>query len=660
MAVSPLELRPRGATALLDAGVRLCLHSSGIWLLVLPGVLAVIAALQSIQQAVEHGAYVSASLWLTTAWALRALGQGAASHHVRGLLLDEHPPTLLASMGAALRRAPSLLFVATWRPLARWSLALVTLGAGLAFGASASVAYAVAMQRRGPLMKLGAEANRMLGPNRNKALVTQLLFGFQWVAAINLHVLVQAALYLARSLLALDVAWLNELASLGNPDWVLLLVSVTFGAFEPLRAAVATLLLLDAGVRRDGVDLLARLEALPRRDRRPTRTRVAQWLLVSLAALSLASAPAAAAGAPLPAGAGNELPAPGATEMASGSGGTRTIGASLETSARLEDATGSLPGTIERLSRLGIDCGRADALGEEDVRTLQSLPTSEHAALARWAHSLESKANELGCLETLERIDQGIALAEASGPDPSARTHEEQLERILARPEFERTPPPPEKASNQEDSPSWFSTKLGELWDRFLEWLKQRKAGDDEEPKPPRTREPFLPDSGSAFAQGLSLVLVVGCGLLVLMMIVRVLGRDRLPVGTGLEESSPMAMGVAAQDASALSRTPITWVSLGDGLAAQGQYREAVRHVYLALLAGLHAKGAIHYDPHASNWDHLLDFRGPSGQRALFRELTLRFDFVWYGQDPIAPEAWAVFREQAISLLPAEGVARHA
>ncbi len=61
---------------------------------------------------------------------------------------------------------------------------------------------------------------------------------------------------------------------------------------------------------------------------------------------------------------------------------------------------------------------------------------------------------------------------------------------------------------------------------------------------------------------------------------------------------------------SALSKRPETWAGLADELAAKGEFREAIRHLYLALLSRLHRDGVIDYDPTKSNWDYLLAFKG--------------------------------------------------
>jgi hypothetical protein len=67
-------------------------------------------------------------------------------------------------------------------------------------------------------------------------------------------------------------------------------------------------------------------------------------------------------------------------------------------------------------------------------------------------------------------------------------------------------------------------------------------------------------------------------------------------------------------------------------MAARGDFRGALRAIYLAVLSALHRRGAIEYDPTRSNWDYVRAFRGGLEELPSFRDLTRRFDFAWYGR----------------------------
>src|SRR4051812_47653550 len=109
MAVPAIELRPRGPLALFDAAIRLCARTSDLWAItLLPGAL-VVGAFLSWVDAVKHVRPVLLpTIFLTVAWMVRALGQGAACHYLEKQLLSNEPPTAWGAFRAALRRAPSL------------------------------------------------------------------------------------------------------------------------------------------------------------------------------------------------------------------------------------------------------------------------------------------------------------------------------------------------------------------------------------------------------------------------------------------------------------------------------------------------------------------------------------------------------------------------
>jgi hypothetical protein len=98
-------------------------------------------------------------------------------------------------------------------------------------------------------------------------------------------------------------------------------------------------------------------------------------------------------------------------------------------------------------------------------------------------------------------------------------------------------------------------------------------------------------------------------------------------------EGGAAGAGAARQDLeSALAKAPRGWWSDADSLAAKGEFRAALRALYLAVLSSLHRRGAIEYDAARSNWDYVRAFKGALHELPPFRSLTLRFDFAWYGR----------------------------
>ena len=124
--------------------------------------------------------------------------------------------------------------------------------------------------------------------------------------------------------------------------------------------------------------------------------------------------------------------------------------------------------------------------------------------------------------------------------------------------------------------------------------------------------------------------MVVGLGVLLFVIISMFKNRvddDELT----LDKESDSEQGRVVD---ALSQTPAQWRAQADRLAAAGDYREAVRALYLSLLVTLHRKRIIAYDRTRTNWEYLATF--PYFATSLqppFETLTIRFDHIWYGHE---------------------------
>lgn len=613
MAASALELRPRGPIALLDAAVRLCGTSAGLWSLALPGGALVTGALLSWAEAIRGGRPLFwPSLLLAGAWFARGVFQGAACHHVERVVLGPGEPSARESLLAAARRAPSLFIcVALVLGINLVSIPL-TLGLAFFFFSSHLVAYAVTLQGRGHPLALYQTCSRLLGPARGSTAWVRLGLWTQVLVIFNLHVAANAGIYLARKLLALDLTYAERYASLDNGAWVLAICALGFTLMEPLRAAAAALLLIDGRVRQEGLDLLAALEQLPRR--RPARRG--------------ATRPAALAGAVL-------------------------LGLAATSTRAQTDAPA--PATLEitqRLEQVIALCELEGPSFREHLDAVAALDARERPALSRFLADVEHLAYEdEDCARAALRLEGGLELVAATraayeAEAESARAASRKAEEILARPEFARTPPPAVEAPvvEEEEAPDPSS-----LWSRFKAWLLRllERLFRTE----PRQRPGWsgVGESGATAANALVLLLVAA--------VVGVLGlllwkaRPRRAVSTGAPESSSLADAEAPGTESALSRPPEGWASIADQLAAQGRFREAIRSLYLAILSRLHRDGAIDYHPAHSNWDYLRRFRGPPAWLSPFRELTARFDFAYYGNAAVGLTGYHAFRELSGPLL---------
>ncbi|MBM7118178.1 DUF4129 domain-containing protein [Archangium primigenium] len=594
MAVSALELRPRGPVAILDAALRVCVRSSGVWALTLPGGALVTAALLHLTDAVTHRrALALPALGFTLAWFARGLFQGAACHHVQELLLGtEREPSAWASLRAALARAPSLSCAVAYLFVFNLLSLPLTLGAAFFFLSAHLVGYAATLQGRGSPLRLYSQCGKLLGPARHNATGVRVLLLVQGLVFVNLHIAVNALLYVGRKLLGLDLTYVDRFASLDNAAWTVFLVATTFTLFEPLRAATATLLLVDGRVRQEGLDLLAAVQQLP--------VRKVALVLVWL-------------------GAGLAVPA-----------------------ARADDAA-----LEARVNEVMAAC--EEPPGEDWSRTIGALSPPEATKFERLVRAVERDVYEGEECTAIDRLERGLTLAGEAAALERRDAAQAQLRArdILARPEFQ-VPEPLERDPAEPKNPA--PPEESSLFQRFLKWLEAWLKAMDRKPVAPRPAEAV--SSGQNVAHTLVVLLIAGTlGVLGWLLWRSLAERRRADAGAGLEVSTQDAASLAADPMNALSRPPEGWAHLADSLAARGEYREAVRGLYLALLSRLHREGVIQYDSHASNWDYLRQFRGRAEWKPPFRELTLRFDFAWYGNLPVGPEGYRAFRELCAPLL---------
>lgn len=585
MAVDALELRPRNAVALFDAGVRLAMSSAGLWALTLPSGALLVAALFSLAESVRRGTslVMPVALW-TLAWLFRALSQGAACHYADQQVLGTTPPSLRAAMRAALSRAPGLITAAAWLFVVNGLLWTVTFGVGFLFVGAHNAAYAVVMRGQGSVLGLYGTSAKLLGPTRFIAPFVRLCGLSQVLLFINLHLMTMLVLSLGRGLFGFDVTFVERFASIDNPTWLATVAAVTFALFEPVRAATAALLLIDGRVRQEGLDLIARVDQLPVR----TRPR---GVLLGAALLVLA------------------MPAWAET------------------------------GLVRRAEKLAEECDM-----RVDLTPLRrGWVDEDQSSLARMLGRIEHRLDVDDDCEAAEAdLRESLKLYGELQDAPAAPDTQSAVKAILERPEFQNAARVEEvEKPEEDDEPSW----LGKLIRDFLEWLFKRR---DPEPikETPNLQAPSMAGANTVMIAALVLVVAVLIVILVRSIKLKPRAQQGEDDGTGLQQQA------LAHDAmSALSKPSETWAGLADELAAKGEYREAIRHLYLALLSRLHRDGVIDYDPTFSNWEYLFAFKGPSALKAAFKELTRRFDFAWYGNLGVDALAWAMFRQITEPLL---------
>lgn len=596
MAVDALQLKPRGAVTLFDAAIRVCATSSGVWALTLPAGAALVSAVLWLVEAGRRGEPLWAPVALVTlAWAFRAVSQGAACHYLEQQVLGPGEPGVRQSALAALRRAPSLVTTAAVVLVLNLLLVVFTAGIGFLFLGAHAAAYATTMRGEGGAARVYGTASKLLGPARHTAAWVRLAGFTQLIVGFNLHVMIALLLHLGRSVLGLDLTFVDRFASLDNPTWLAAVAAVTFALYEPLRAATGTLLLIDGRVRQEGLDLLSAVEQLPRR-RRP------KGLPLTAAALLVALWPG---------------------------------GAFAQTALR------------ERVDRVVARCEAQGEVPRQQREVIDATPAADQSALSRFVARVERRAyDDEDCDGAVADLAQGLKLLEdAQRAQPADATSSREAARaILARPEFQQAPERQKAEPGEEEPPGWLAKLWDDFWKAIWEWLRNREPDDG----------PVEVSGGASPMVGANAVMIAAIALVAGVLLYLLLRgwKRKGPDDAAVDESGAVAESALSDDPmSALSKPPEGWAHIADQLAARGEFREAIRHLYLALLSRLHRDGAIDYDPTCSNWEYLSAFKGASDLKPPFRELTRRFDFVWYGNLDASQASYATFRHTAGPLL---------
>ena len=81
-----------------------------------------------------------------------------------------------------------------------------------------------------------------------------------------------------------------------------------------------------------------------------------------------------------------------------------------------------------------------------------------------------------------------------------------------------------------------------------------------------------------------------------------------------------------------------------DKAVSNGNYRFAVRLMFLRLLKNLSDKKVIHYKQDSTNFDYLLQLHPTKYYHDFFR-LTRNYEYSWYGQFDIDPEKFSLIRK---------------
>jgi uncharacterized protein DUF4129 len=214
----------------------------------------------------------------------------------------------------------------------------------------------------------------------------------------------------------------------------------------------------------------------------------------------------------------------------------------------------------------------------------------------------------------------GAILDALAQPDSSAPADaRDRLREILSKPPF-RQPDPAES--------NW--------WRDFWDWVG-------------RMLEALLRPVGSVSrpaGQALGWI-ILGLGALLLAAVIGylLLGLRR----------TMAAEARAAEDDPAAGLTARTALDQAGEIARGGDYRTAMRYLYISALLWLDERNLLRYDRALTNREYLERLRDNAALRERLRPVVETFDRVWYGHLPLDADSFAAYRAQ-VEALRDEGV----
>ncbi len=265
-------------------------------------------------------------------------------------------------------------------------------------------------------------------------------------------------------------------------------------------------------------------------------------------------------------------------------------------------------------------------LSDPGAPRAEITPEAEAARSQDDATVAEAGADETDADETAQ-AEEAESPARFTPPaaarDAGEREWRRELTGILARREFRANP----RASGLDPRLpevsflNWIGEHFRQAWERFVDWLRalrRRNRGDASRP---------LSDSVS---QPATWMLAAGAAALLGLLLYRAWRSRRAPPASTADVTT-VAANAALPDA--LSQPADAWARCADEFARTGEWRLALRALYLRLLALLHERGALRYESQRTNGDYVAALGGAPAA-APFRRVTTSFDLAWYGNKP--------------------------
>lgn len=266
----------------------------------------------------------------------------------------------------------------------------------------------------------------------------------------------------------------------------------------------------------------------------------------------------------------------------------------------------ALDGKSAEESRIVLDelAGRWSGVNEVKLADGTRIPVD----VSFFVTSLSSESTDL---KILDGLLEALLKAHETYPQKVFDASDlDSLNRILLLPEFQWRPDP---------IGEWIQM----MWDKFFAWLDSL-MGDKEIVLP---REPLI------FA-----------AVLILLAVLAFAFRDLF---TDLVKETNVNSDGEESD---LNLTSETAFRKAQSLSGQGEYRTAVRYLYLSSLLLMEERGILRYDRSRTNREYLRSVSSHPNLAKPLRSVVDVFDRVWYGFEPLDESSYKKYMDEVEEL----------
>jgi hypothetical protein len=224
--------------------------------------------------------------------------------------------------------------------------------------------------------------------------------------------------------------------------------------------------------------------------------------------------------------------------------------------------------------------------------------------------------NENNSLETLSLLLTAYFSSRQGWPDPSLpRLDEAALQEILSRPEFQYTP----------NEPNF----LQRLWRDIRQAIEDFFLG-------------LFPENSAIRLPVGDLIVIVAAVLLALVLAYALRGL--------ISDFTAEAAMSAGEELGGEPLTAELALQRAQELSTGGDYRTAVRYLYLSSLLLLEERGLLRYDRSMTNREYLRTVSHRPELAAILREVIDVFDRVWYGFQTLTASEYDAYAQRVETL----------